>query len=264
MTINSISVKQGIVTFMLVLVFASALTAQDSLTQVSPDKKWSFFLEPYIMFPNLAGTTGLGILPDATLDASPGDIFSKLNIGFMLFIEASSDKWAINSDLIYADLKQDIKPGRIINGVDATAKQISWETAGLRRVTGWLEVGAGGILNSITSGVALEIRNADGTTTSKSAEMPQTWFDPMIIARIKSKAGKRFIYQFQSEIGGFGVGSDLAWQLQAYAGYRFSKLFQITGGYRVISVDYTTGSGKDRFLYDTRMFGPVLRFGFNL
>jgi hypothetical protein len=249
---------------MLVLVFTCCLPAQDSLSHNSSDNRWSFFIAPYIMFPNLAGTTGLGILPDATLDASPGDIFSKLNIGFMLLAEASTGKWTISTDLIYADLKQDIKPGRILNGIDATAKQISWEVAGLHRVTGWLEVGAGGIVNSITSGVALEIKNIDGTTTPKSGEIPQTWFDPMLIARVKSKPGQKFIYHFQAEIGGFGIGSDLAWQLQAYAGYRFSKLFQITGGYRIISVDYTTGSGQDRFLYDTRMFGPVIIFGFNI
>jgi hypothetical protein len=34
-------------------------------------------------------------------------------------------------------------------------------------------------------------------------------------------------------MSGFGIGSEFAWQVQAYAGYRFSRLFQITGGYRV-------------------------------
>jgi hypothetical protein len=216
------------------------------------------------MFPNLSGTTGLGNLPDATLDAKPGDILSRLQVGFMLFAEASNDKWAFNSDFIYADLKQDIKSGTIINDGEITAKQFSWEIAGLRRVTGWLELGIGANLNSITSGVALTLNNIDGGTTSKSKEIPQTWYDPMLIARIKNKPGQKFLYQFRGEIGGFGIGSDLAWQIQAYAGYRFSDLFQITGGYRIISVDYVTGSGESRFLYDTKMYGPVISFGFNL
>jgi len=74
---------------------------------------------------------------------------------------------------------------------------------------------------------------------------------------------KKFIYQFRADIGGFGLGSDLTWQIQAYAGYRFSKLFQITAGYRIMSIDYEKGSGQDRFLYDMNTFGPVLRLGFN-
>jgi len=71
------------------------------------------------------------------------------------------------------------------------------------------------------------------------------------------------MYEFRGEIGGFGIGSDFAWQIQAYAGYRFSKLFHITAGYRVISLDYKTGEGENRFLYDINTFGPVIRFGFN-
>lgn len=93
--------------------------------------------------------------------------------------------------------------------------------------------------------------------------MTETWFDPMLIARIKSKSGEKFIYQFRGEIGGFDIGSDFAWQMQAYAGYQFSKLFQITGGYRIISLDYENGSGQNRFMYNIDTSGPVVRFGFN-
>ena len=86
----------------------------------------------------------------------------------------------------------------------------------------------------------------------------------MLIARVKSKPGEKFIYTLRGDIGGFGIGSDFTWQIQAYAGYRFSKLFQLTGGYRVIGINYNKGTGEDRFLYDMDTFGPVVRFGFNL
>ena len=74
---------------------------------------------------------------------------------------------------------------------------------------------------------------------------------------------KKFIYEFRGEIGGFGIGSDLAWQLHAIGGFRVSKLFQVAAGYRAISIDYTSGSGQDTFKYDIVTFGPELRFGFN-
>ena len=85
----------------------------------------------------------------------------------------------------------------------------------------------------------------------------------MIVARIKSQPEQKFAYQLRGEIGGFGIGSDLAWQIQAYAGYRFSPLFEMTGGYRIISLDYENGRGTDRFMYDVDTSGPVIRFGFN-
>jgi len=65
------------------------------------------------------------------------------------------------------------------------------------------------------------------------------------------------------DIGGFGIGSEFAWQWQAYAGYRFTKLFQVTAGYRRVSMDYGKGESDNRFVYDMATFGPVVRMGFS-
>jgi hypothetical protein len=239
------------------------LFSQDSQNTAPGVKKWNFLVEPYLLFPNMNGKTGIGNLPDVTVDANPGDIFNKLQMGAMLNMEASNANWAIATDFIYMDLKQDVTSGLLINNGDLSAKQFAWELAGLRRVTPWLELGIGGILNSIKAGVDINVSNIGGGTTNRSKELSKSWYDPMLIARIKHNPVKKFMYEVRGEIGGFGIGSDLAWQIQAYAGYRFSKLFHITGGYRVISLDYSTGEGENRFLYDIDTFGPVIRFGFN-
>jgi hypothetical protein len=239
------------------------LFSQDSINKSRNAKKWQFLVEPYLMFPNMNGKTGVGNLPDVSVDANPGDIFSKLQMGAMLNLEASNDKWAIATDFIYMNLQQDVTSGTLINSGEATAKQFAWELAGLRRVAPWLEVGIGGILNSIQAGANINVNNIGGGTTNRSKELTQTWYDPMLIVRIKHNPIKKFMYEFRGEIGGFGIGSDFAWQIQAYAGYRFSKLFHITAGYRVISLNYQTGEGENRFLYDIDTFGPVIRFGFN-
>jgi hypothetical protein len=55
----------------------------------------------------------------------------------------------------------------------------------------------------------------------------------------------------------------LTWQLQAYAGYRFGRVFQLTAGYRYLSVDYDKGVDAERFVFNLASFGPVVRFGFN-
>jgi hypothetical protein len=244
----------------LTLIFSLKGYSQDTLKS---SKKWSFLLEPYLMFPNISGTTGIADLPDVTVDAGPGDIFSKLQMGAILYFEAANDKWAINTDIIYMDLGQDVKTGTLINNGEVSAKQFAWELAGLRRVSPWFELGIGTLLNSIKAGVNINTNNVGGGTTNRNKELSQTWLDPMLIARTQNKPGAKFVYSVRGEIGGFGIGSDFAWQIQAYAGYRFSKLFQLTGGYRVIGIDYEKGSGTDRFLYDMDTFGPVVRFGFN-
>lgn len=234
--------------------------AQD--TQPATKSEWTYLVEPYLLFPNMSGTVGLADLPEATIDADANQIFGNLKMGAMLYAEAYNDKWAIGSDIIYMSLAQGVKPGSEYLSGEVVAKQFAWEVSGLRKVTNWLELGVGGILNSVNSEIEVKRNLLGGGTKSESKSLSKTWFDPMLITRVKSKAGEKFIYQFRGEIGGFGVGSDLAWQMQAVAGYQFSKLFSITGGYRIISLDYETGSGQDYFHYNIDTAGPTVRFGF--
>jgi hypothetical protein len=97
----------------------------------------------------------------------------------------------------------------------------------------------------------------------RSKSISKTWVDPIIIGRVKIPAGKKWLFQLRVDIGGFGIGSEFAWQAQLDVGYRFSKLFQLGLGYRFIGIDYEKGSESDRFLYDVDTYGPALKFGFN-
>jgi len=261
-----ISSKRLLLFIVVMVIACTASFAQDSVTtkQPTPTKnKWSFLAEVYLMFPNMEGKSGLGTLPEVDVDAGPGDIFDKLQIAAMLYFEAANDRWAFSSDLIYMSLKQDLKTGPVIQSGEANAKQFAWELAAMRRLLPMLEAGIGLRLNNMKMGLDFVQNNVGGGTTNRSRSTTETWVDPFIVARLRSDPAKKFIYQLRGDIGGFGVGSDFAWQIQAYAGYRFSKLFQLTGGYRILGMDYDKGSGEDRFMYDMNIFGAVVRFGFN-
>jgi hypothetical protein len=137
-------------------------------------------------------------------------------------------------------------------------KQLAWELAGLKRVTPWLDAGLAGRIVSLE--VAMDLETINGP---RIASGTKTWFDPVIVVRSNNVIKEKWLAQLRVDAGGFGVGSDFTWQLQANAGYRFSKLFQTTIGYRYIGIDYDKGEGAQRFLYDIDTFGWVVRFGFN-
>src|SRR5574338_548952 len=87
---------------------AGNLSAQTTTHATSnSNNQWHFLVEPYVMFPNMSGTIGLGNLPEASIDENPGDIFSNLQMGAMLYAEANKDKWTISSDFIYMKLGSD-------------------------------------------------------------------------------------------------------------------------------------------------------------
>lgn len=253
--------KSIIVSMLLIGFSINQIVAQETTFPVK--NGWSYLAEPYVMFPNMKGNTALGNLPELSVDVDPDQIFNNLKMGAMLYLEASNEKWNINSDLLYMDIGQDVKSTTLINNGEVSAKQLGWELAGLYKIRPWLEAGVGGLLNVVKVSLDINRNNIGGGTTNIKKETSQTWLDPMLIAVFKNIPGKKIIYSVRGEIGGFGIGSEFAWQMQAYAGYRFSKLFQIQGGYRIISLDYENGSGSNRFLYDIDTFGPVVRLGFN-
>jgi hypothetical protein len=237
----------------------------DSSAQTSSTEKiWHFFIEPYMLFPYMSGETGIRNLPSVTVDANAGDILSKLQFGAMLYMEASTIKWTITSDLLYSNLKQDVTPGAIINSGNASAKLIIWEAAGLYRITSFLDFGVGSRLDNVQSGIDVLRNTIPGNTEAISAGLSKTWFDPILIMRVTGDLKKRWLFQFRGDLGGFGIGSDFTWQIQGYAGYQFSKLFRLTTGYKVIGINYDKGTGEDHFLYNVKTFGPVIKLGFTL
>jgi hypothetical protein len=209
------------------------------------------------------GETGIGNLITVPVHASPGDIFSKLKFAGMLYFEAHNNKWAITSDMVYMSLNQEVAPGTLLHSGNVTAKQFVWEPAGLYRIASFLELGVGGRLNNLQTEVDVRRNVFPAGTEEVAGNGSKTWIDPILIARLSADIKDKWLFQLRGDIGGFGLGSDFTWQLQAYAGYRFSKVFQLAAGYRILSIDYDNGTGAEQFIFNVDEFGPALRFGFN-
>jgi hypothetical protein len=238
---------------------ANTLSAQTA----APENKWKFLTDIYLMFPYMDGVTGAGDLLSVPVDANPGDIFSKLKMAAMLYLEANTSKWAITSDLVYMNLKQEVTPGTLFHSGEVAAKEFIWEPAGLYRIVPFWEAGLGGRLTSLSTEIDARRNVFPAGTEEVTASGAKTWMDPLLITRFTARVKEKWLFQFRGDIGGFGIGSDLTWQLQAYAGYRFGKVFQLTAGYRYLSVDYDKGVDAEQFVFKMASFGPVVRFGFN-
>jgi len=226
-------------------------------------KNWNFLAEIYLLFPNMNGETGIGDLVRVPIDANPGDVFSNLKFGGMLYFEAQTGKWSITSDLVFMNLQQDITETTLLHSGTVKANQGVWENAGLYRVFPFLEVGIGGRLNHLKTSMDVRRNVLPAGTEEVVRESKATWFDPVMIARLSADIKDKWLFQLRGDLGGFGIGSDFTWQAQAYMGYRFSKLFQLTAGYRILSIDYEKNTSSEPFVFDMDEFGPVIRFGFH-
>jgi len=233
-----------------------------SMAQEDSDKEktWNFTAAPYLILPNMNGDVGLGDQL-VNVNASSNDIFENLDGGLMLFFEASNDKWVINFDLLYMKLGATGETPLLSRNADVEVKQLGLTFNGLYKVNAWASVGIGFRINSIDQGFGIPALPGPGPGEIElpaiDRSMNNTWVDPLLVARVMTRFDESsWRLGILADIGGFGIGSDLAWQLNPFVGYQFSKLFEIDLAYRWLSMDYNTGSGQDYFLYDMVISGP--------
>lgn len=63
-------VNQLLIGILMVMIASNAFAQNDV-----PENKWGFLIEPYLLFPNMSGDIGIRNLPEAEIDANPGDKF---------------------------------------------------------------------------------------------------------------------------------------------------------------------------------------------
>jgi hypothetical protein len=225
-----------------------------SVAQAPADDGWQFTVTPYLLLPNMSGTIGLGPVT-AEVDASPEDIFSNLQFGAMLGAEARKGPWAIGFDGLYMDLGQDATvqtaSGTELVSGSVDGYQGAVELTGFRRLTRFLDVLVGGRLNFVGSSIRI-----DGIDQVREGGIDETWFDPFVGVRLTAPSTGKWLLAARGDVGGFGIGSDFAWQVRGTVGYRVSRLISVAAAYWAVGMDYENDTSTPTFKYDVTTFGP--------
>lgn len=111
--------------------------------------------------------------------------------------------------------------------------------------------------------LGLDGLGAVGAAPVAAVERTRSWVDPIIGGRAIWELGNKWGFDVQADIGGFGVGSDFSWNLRAGVHYRPWQLASFELGFKLTDVDYTDGSGTDRFEFDGLLWGPYLAINFH-
>lgn len=218
---------------------------------VSSESDWEFKFTPYLWTASMEGTVGVrGIESDVDVDFS--DIFEALDFTWASTQELhrKGSKWSFFLDTFYVELGPDTNAP--ID--DVTLKQAlidAW--IGYRVVEsecGWID---------LTTGVRWNYLDLDiDTIRGRGADGSQDWWDPHVGFRYHYDFNERVYSHGIADIGGFDVGSELAYQVSLAFGYRFNETFATELGARYLSVDYSDGG----FVYDVETTGLVLGVAF--
>jgi hypothetical protein len=216
--------------------------------------EWKFRLAPYLMIPWMDGKAGLrGHEFDVNISA--GDIFSKLQMGAMGNFEARKGAWGVGVDAMYMALGTDIDRPQANVDFD----QAGFGFTGLRALNQKVDLTFGARWNVIRGNIEFKGPLATGTEVGQTKQ----WVDPIVGLNIHQPLGGRWHFGLVTDIGGFGAGSDFAWEVFPTVGVDVGKRARLGIGYRAIGMDYKTGSDNTLFRYDVITSGLVLGMAFN-
>jgi hypothetical protein len=92
---------------------------------------------------------------------------------------------------------------------------------------------------------------------NQSFALANYWLDPYLGMRGRYNFNKVFYTAVRGEIGGFGAGSDLMWQVEGAIGCNLTRNIFTDIGYRALSFDYE----GDGLTFDTITHGPQITAG---
>jgi hypothetical protein len=229
---------------------ASSLGAQEAR---AGELGWQFELVPYFWAANLDGTVGIGSLPEAEVDAGFGDLLENLDFAAATFLLARRGDWLVVSELNYTALA-------IEDDVAGSSVEVDSELY-------WVLLGAGRNLSSDPAksldvwagarwvGVDNEASSSGGVLGSRTKN--ERWLDPVVGLHTGMRFAESLAFEFSADVGGFGVGSDLTYELLPNLSYSFGETCSLKLGYRWMDTDYEDGD----FVYDVVQSGWIIGLG---
>lgn len=224
------------------------------MTASAHSAEWDHTMLIYLLGAGLDGKTQLGPVV-ADIDQSFSDVLEHLDVGGMGSYRVSNEIWAHTIDAIYTGSTADMT---LASGQRAQAESnqlIAAYDIGYA-IAPHFEVLAGVRYNSLD--VDLAVGSATGPQRASGSK---DWVDPFIGVRSILPFSNTFGLTLRADVGGFDVGSKLAWQAIAWLNWNLTDDFFATLGYRILDTDYEDGSGNSLFKYDIAIHGPGLGFG---
>jgi len=105
----------------------------------------------------------------------------------------------------------------------------------------------------IANQLALRLDKSLSQTLSKD----DYWFDPYVGLRARYNFNRTFYTAVRGEIGGFGVGADLMWEVETVVGINLTRSIFTEIGYRALGADYENNG----LLFDAVLHGPQITTG---
>ncbi len=167
------------------------------------------------------------------------------------------------ADYIYMSLEADKQSnvGPVLVDSTVEVQQTAFEFDVGYRVNDQVTVFGGLRYNDVDTDLDV-VRSGPGAGASRAASKGDSWIDPVVGVTARYPVNETWSVGVRGDVGGFGVGSDLTWQLMATVNWKVRDNLEVVAGYRYLDADYEDGSGADLFKYDMVTSGPGIGVSF--
>jgi hypothetical protein len=219
--------------------------------------KWEVVITPYLFLARMDGDVALGGL-ESDVNVSAKTLLDKLEFALASRFEVRKGRWAGLFDVNFMALgdQGDLPLG---GRLDVDIDMLFVESALAYRL---------GSANSgvdLLGGVRYVRQNVRATRTGgigsgRERKFTPGWVDPIIGLRLTKQVSPRASFLARGDIGGFGAGSDFAWNVEAGAEFRFTRHLGVQVLFKAMSLDYEEGSGASFYRYNVVTPGVVFAF----
>ena len=239
---------------------SSTGSAASSHNSTAADDGWHFVVAPYLWLPWTYGTVG-ALGREVHVYADPSQIFSHFRFGLMGLVEADHKRIVLPLDMIWARFGDDkalpfpnvlattadVKVDEFILTPKIGYRLLDQEKIKIDALTGFRYWHLGQNLQFSPSRLGLNLSGS------------QNWVDPLVGGRILGVLTPKVSLSIGGDVGGWGAGSQLDYQILGLLGYKIKPAWTLQAGYRYLDVNYRSNT-----VYDAATSGIVLGVSINL
>jgi hypothetical protein len=227
------------------------------------DSGWHFSASPYLWFPGVHGTAAGPGGRSLAFRASAADLLSHFRFGLMGAVEARHKRIVVPIDMMWIRLADDrALPAPALAAITANMKASEFI---LTPKIGYRVIDKPAFQADVLSGIRYwhlgETLNFNPSLLGLNFSGSQNFVDPLVGGRIQLALSPKVVVNVLGDVGGWGAGSQLEYQVGGFLGYRIKPAVTLQAGYRYLNVDYRTNGGV---IFKATMSGVIFGATFTL
>jgi hypothetical protein len=229
---------------------SAAIPASPQVGLPPEDSGWHFAVSPYLWFPGVHGTIG-ALGREVSVHATPGDLLSNFRFGLMGAFEARYKRIVLPLDLMWIRLEDDKAlpfPNLMATKAKLTGSELlltpkigyrllNEERIKIDALTGFRYWHFSENLKFVPSNLNLNFSNS------------QNLVDPLVGGRVQLGLTPKIVANILGDVGGWGTGSQLEYQVAGVLGYKIKPKWTLEAGYRYLSIDYRNNNRGGTVVY---------------